>query len=226
VEKLRKFFVRQGITLSADAIMGAVSGNSVQAAPIALAKSVTAVAVAKGAAASGSTLTLVKGGLKIMAWIKAKTAIVVGVAAILTVGTTSIVFLKNPAPFFDLVIFSRTKELTSDVESQYASYAGSTPEQAARTFFEACGREDWVEVAKFWEPGTRYPLNDEAKNYLGGLQVVSLGKPFSAWMRGGEKYGGAFVPYKIRFKNGGVKRFHLQVRCDNPDKRWYVDGGL
>jgi len=226
VEKLRKFFVRQGITLSADAIMGAVSGNSVQAAPIALAKSVTAVAVAKGAAASGSTLTLVKGGLKIMAWIKAKTAIVVGVAAILTVGTTSIVFLKNPAPFFDLVIFSRTKELTSDVESQYASYAGSTPEQAARTFFEACGREDWVEVAKFWEPGTRYPLNDEAKNYLGGLQVVSLGKPFSAWMRGGEKYGGAFVPYKIRFKNGGVKRFHLQVRCDNPDKRRYVDGGL
>ena len=226
VEKLRKFFVRRGITLSADVITGAVSANSVQAAPVALAKSVTAVAVAKGAAASGSTFTLVKGAVKIMAWTKAKTVIVVGVAAILTVGTTGIVFLKDPAPFVDLVFFSHTKELTSDVEAQYASYAGSTPEQAARTFFEACGREDWAEVAKFWEPGTRYPLNDEAKNYLGGLQVVSLGKPFSAWMRGGEKYGGAFVPYKIRFKNGGVKRFHLQVRCDNPDKRWYVDGGF
>src|ERR1035441_6521932 len=74
--------------------------------------------------------------------------------------------------------------------------------------------------------GSRFPLNDEAKNYLGGLQVINLGKPFSAWTRGGGKFGGAFVPYKIQFKNGEVKRFHLQVRCDNPDKRWYVDGGL
>jgi hypothetical protein len=226
VEKLRKFFVSRGITLSAEAITGAISANAVQVAPVAFAKSLTAVAIAKGAAASGSTLTLVKGALKIMAWTKAKTVIVVGVAAIFTVGTTGIVFLKNPAPIVDLVFFSHTKELTSDVEAQYASYAGSTPEQAARTFFEACGREDWAEVAKFWEPGTRYPLNEEAKKYLGGLQLINLGKPFSAWTRGGGKYGGAFVPYKIRFKNGDVKKFHLQVRCDNPDKRWYVDGGL
>ncbi|MDR3377790.1 MAG: sigma-70 family RNA polymerase sigma factor [Verrucomicrobiae bacterium] len=226
VEKLRKFFVSRGITLPADAITGAIAANSVQVAPVALAKSVTAVAIAKGAAASGSTLTLVRGALKIMAWTKAKILIGVGIAAFLTVGTTSIVFLKNPAPFVDLALFSRTKELTSDVEAQYASYAGSTPEQAARTFFEACGREDWVEVAKFWEPGTRFPLDDKVKNYLGGLQIISLGTPFSAWVRGGGKVGGAFVPYKIRFKNGGVKRFHLQVRCDNPEKRWYVDGGL
>jgi hypothetical protein len=51
-------------------IAGAISANSVQAAPVALAKSVTAVAIAKGAAASGSTLTLIKGALKIMAWTK------------------------------------------------------------------------------------------------------------------------------------------------------------
>ena len=226
LEKLRRFFVKRGIDSTAATIAGAISANSVQAAPAGLEKTVSAVAAAKGAASSTSTLTLIKGALKLMAWTKAKTVIVVGVAAILTVGTTSIVFLKNPAPFIDLVVFSRTKELTSDVEAQYASYAGSTPEQAARTFFEACGREDWAEVAKFWEPGTRYPLNDEAKNYLGGLQVINLGKPFSAWTRGGGKFGGAFVPYKIQFKNGEVKRFHLQVRCDNPDKRWYVDGGL
>ena len=50
----------------------------------------TAVALAKGAAASGSTLTLIKGALKIMAWTKAKTAIVVGVGVLLAAGTTTI----------------------------------------------------------------------------------------------------------------------------------------
>jgi len=52
VEKLRKFFVKRGITLSATVIAGAISAHSVQAAPAALAKSVTSVAIAKGATAS------------------------------------------------------------------------------------------------------------------------------------------------------------------------------
>ena len=52
LEKLRKFFTKRGVTLSAAAIAGAVSANSVQAAPAALAKTISAVAVAKGAAAA------------------------------------------------------------------------------------------------------------------------------------------------------------------------------
>ena len=80
VEKLRNYFSKRGVTLTATIIAGTVSANSIQAAPAALAKTVTAVAIAKGAAASGSTLTIIKGALKIMAWTKAKTAIVVGVS--------------------------------------------------------------------------------------------------------------------------------------------------
>ena len=90
VERLRKFFTKRGVTLTAAAIAGAVSANSVQAAPTVVIKSVTAVALTKGAVVSGSTLTLVKGALKLMAWTKAKTAIVVGVATVLVVGTTAI----------------------------------------------------------------------------------------------------------------------------------------
>ena len=93
LEKLRKFFTKRGVSSTTAIIAGAISANSIQAAPVALAKSVTAVAIAKGAAASGSTLTLVKGALKIMAWTKAKTAAVVGAALILTTGT-SIVTIK------------------------------------------------------------------------------------------------------------------------------------
>jgi RNA polymerase sigma factor (sigma-70 family) len=87
LEKLRKVFAQRGVTLSGAAIAGAVSANSVQAAPVALVKTISAIAVAKGAAATTSTLTLVKGALKIMAWSKAKTTIVVGAIGIFAVGT-------------------------------------------------------------------------------------------------------------------------------------------
>src|ERR1035437_3691813 len=73
LEKLRKLFTKRGVSSTTAIIAGAISAKSVQAAPMALAKSVTAVAIAKGAAASGSTLTMIKGALKIMAWTKVKT---------------------------------------------------------------------------------------------------------------------------------------------------------
>jgi RNA polymerase sigma factor (sigma-70 family) len=98
VGRLRKFFAKRSVAHSAELITGAISANSVQAAPVALAKSVTAVALAKGAAASISTLTLIKGALKIMAWTKAKTAIVVSACVLLTAGTTTITIYNMGKP--------------------------------------------------------------------------------------------------------------------------------
>lgn len=51
IEKLRGFFSKRGVTLSATAIAGAVAANSVQAAPVGLAATITA------AAFSGTTIT-------------------------------------------------------------------------------------------------------------------------------------------------------------------------
>jgi RNA polymerase sigma factor (sigma-70 family) len=90
VEKLRAFFTRRGVVLSAAVLTGAISSHSIQPAPVALAKSVTTVAAAKGAAAGSSTLTLIKGALKIMAWSKAKTAIIAGAAILLVAGTATV----------------------------------------------------------------------------------------------------------------------------------------
>ena len=90
LEKLRAIFVKRGVTLTATVIAGAAAANSVQAAPAGLAVTVTAAA-AKGAAASGSTLTLIKGALKIMAWTKAKMAIVVSLGVLLAGGTAMLV---------------------------------------------------------------------------------------------------------------------------------------
>ena len=90
LEKLRKFFTKRGVVSTATIIAGAISANSVQAAPATLAKTVTAVALAKGAAASASTLTLIQGALKVMAWTKAKTVVVATVAVMLVAGTTEV----------------------------------------------------------------------------------------------------------------------------------------
>ena len=49
MEKLRKLFVKRGVTLSVAAIAGAVSANSVQAAHIGLATSVTVATSRTGA---------------------------------------------------------------------------------------------------------------------------------------------------------------------------------
>jgi RNA polymerase sigma factor (sigma-70 family) len=90
MEKLRQFFARRGIASTAAIIAGAISANSVQAAPAALAQTSVAVALGKCATASGSTSTLIKGTLKLMAWTQAKTAITAGVVALLGVGATMV----------------------------------------------------------------------------------------------------------------------------------------
>ena len=98
LEKLRKIFTKRGVRFDSPMIAGAVSANSVQAAPVGLAKTISAVAIAKGAAASASTLTLIKGALKIMAWTKAKTVIVAGMVALLAAGTATVVVKKVVHP--------------------------------------------------------------------------------------------------------------------------------
>jgi len=100
LEKLRTFFTKRGVDSTAATIAGTISANSVQAAPVALAKSVTAVAIAKGATASISTLTLIKGALKIMAWTKAKTAIVASACVLLVAGTATIGTISLCKSFF------------------------------------------------------------------------------------------------------------------------------
>ncbi len=133
VEKLRLFFIKRGVTVPAAIMTSAISANSVQAAPVALAKTVTAVAIAKGAAASGSTLTLIKGALKIMAWSKVKTAIVASVAVILATGTT-------------LTTLVQIKKHQQQKQKQVQSQAGFIP-LAAWSFKGYAAPEDTFQSA-------------------------------------------------------------------------------
>jgi RNA polymerase sigma factor (sigma-70 family) len=91
LEKLRNFFTKRGVVSTTAIIAGAISNHSVQAAPMSLAKTISTVALAKGAAASTSTLILAKGAVKLMAWSKTKTTLVGVAIALLGIGTTAIV---------------------------------------------------------------------------------------------------------------------------------------
>jgi hypothetical protein len=100
-------------------------------------------------------------------------------------------------------------------------------QQTARDFLEALGKKDWSAAAGFWPSyapkGKHFDdmFNDKIKNYMGGLEIVSLGTPYKE-----APYPGVFVPYEIRFQNGETKQFRLAVRQDRPGQPWYFDGGL
>jgi RNA polymerase sigma factor (sigma-70 family) len=93
LEKLRKFFLKRGLVLSATALAGAVAANSVQAAPTGLA--VTVAAGAKGALISAAVTTLVKQTMNTMTWLKLKLAAGAGVAALLAGGLATVAISQS-----------------------------------------------------------------------------------------------------------------------------------
>jgi len=127
LEKLRAFFTKRGLTLSATAIATAISAHSVQAAPVGLAASVTAATV-KGAAVTTSTLTLIETTLKLMAWTKLKTAVVVSAVALLAAGTAT-------------VTIRQAKAKAPDSSLSFAGYA--TPEASIQSMLWAGSRGDF-----------------------------------------------------------------------------------
>ena len=100
LEKLRNFFTKRGVRSTTVILAGAITANSVQSAPVGLAKAVTAVAIAKSVGASGTTLTLIKGALRITAWSKVKVATLSGITILLATGTAIVAInvLRTAAP--------------------------------------------------------------------------------------------------------------------------------
>ncbi len=139
LEKLRKYFTKRGVSSTTAIIADVISTNSIQAAPALLAKSVATVAVVKGSTALASTLTLVKGTMKIMTWIKIKFAISVGVATMLVGGVATVALsgeksgdgstasssafqlrlvLDSDSPESDKMIVSTTNRLSGEVSQE------------------------------------------------------------------------------------------------------------
>jgi RNA polymerase sigma factor (sigma-70 family) len=214
LEKLRIFFRKRGVDSTTTAIAATISANSILVAPEPLARIATAAALAKGATASVSTLTLIKGALKIMAWTNAKTAVVAVVATAAVIFTTQTAWhhFQNPAP--------RAAAKTQKLSSQQAADAT----QAASDFFNAISNGDWQTVGQYWPPNApngRH-LNDlftpKIKDYLTGMQVISLGTPY----RQGRLF---LVPYVVQWKDGSTQSNDLRL-AQARDGQWIWTGGF
>jgi RNA polymerase sigma factor (sigma-70 family) len=131
-EKLRAFFARRGVQVSTVTLLASLGTHAVQAAPADLAVRLAAGAALKGAAASGSSLTLIKTTLKFMAWTKAKTAIVFGTVLILAGGTAT------------MVMHHRTMAPAQPSPFTFAGYA--TPETSIQSYAWALGTGDLAKL--------------------------------------------------------------------------------
>ena len=187
LEKLRKFFTKRGLSFSAAVIAGAISANSVQAAPIGLATSVTLAAV-KGTTVTTSTLTLIQTTLKLMAWTKLKTAVVVGALAIMAAGTATVTIHRSTAA-------AKTSPFT------FAGYA--TPEAAIESMLWAGSIGDF----KKFQAGCTSEQIERFKNRMGGKSDDEIRRETIAWAN-------ALVGYKITQKeviSGDEVHLHISA---------------
>jgi RNA polymerase sigma factor (sigma-70 family) len=91
LDELSHFFRRRGFEVPM-AVGAPLFALSVHTAPSSLAASATSAGLAAHSAASTTTLTLIKGALKFMAWTKTKTAIITGVAILLAGGGGAVAY--------------------------------------------------------------------------------------------------------------------------------------
>jgi hypothetical protein len=71
-------------------------------------------------------------------------------------------------------------------------------------------------MAKFWPMSTTDEQFERMKEYLGGLEVVSIGEPFQK-----DSYPGWYVPYEIKLPPTDI---NVKVSNTNAAKRFVVNG--
>jgi RNA polymerase sigma factor (sigma-70 family) len=167
LERLRKFFAKRGLTFSATIIGTAVSANSVQAAPVGLATSVT-VAAMKGTAVTASTLTLIKTTLQIMAWTKLKSAAVIGTIALMAAGTATVVIHT---------VNAQTNNGKASAKSPFTFAGYATPEAAIESMLWAGNQGDFNKFKAACTPEQR----ERFENKMAGKSADQIRREAIAW---------------------------------------------
>lgn len=103
-----------------------------------------------------------------------------------------------------------------------------TPAAATQGIFDALSRGDFEKFfTNYGEPGVPKELydkmygNEQVKNALAGLTVVSIGEPTNSF--GPNMW---FVPTRIRTQDGSEQDVRLHIAQDPATQRWYFKGGL
>jgi len=202
LEKLRTLLAKRGIALTVTIIAGALSANSVRAVPVAVANSVTAVAVAKGATASGSTLILIKGALKIMAWTKAKMAVAVAAGVLLATGTTTAIVFRHEIAY-QFALAGGRRAIANHV-AEPLDLTGNYGQSAS--VFDS-GPEYWGTVPSGFQVFDHVPLQIEGLLYLWGARNAAGGATFPEQVVG--------IPVNRKFESLYIYQTALFPSSDN-----------
>jgi RNA polymerase sigma factor (sigma-70 family) len=223
LEKLRRVFLKRGVVSTTAGLAGKIAANSVQAAPVALAKSVAALAMAKGASAGGSTLTLVKGALKIMAWTKAKMAIVVGVGVLLAAGTTTILIEKRN----EATQYAIAREPWSDVGS-------ATPKAALESLAWALTHDKFdraQELIQWDEKGLAYAGSPALQHQVSLMAVLAPAlKEMESFtvlsIESTKQPNELIVKIERTFKNRAIVPFAVRAKLRRAGGQWRAVGNI
>jgi uncharacterized protein (TIGR03435 family) len=233
VGKLRDFFARRGVALSAVAIASALSASAVQAAPAGLAATISATAV-QGSAATASIIALVKGALKLMTYAKLKVATALS-AAVVTVTATAVAIEKLATQSgTETAVVVQADNAQTDAQPNLAqaqsSAAVNTTSDATGTFRDRiivqkttgpanANTSDWLNIDSrtlatlppdFFIRPTEFPAQSPA--------MVS-----SASSLNGQKLWGRAIPMKMLITAAyGVPPSRIQFSVPEPEQKFDV----
>lgn len=193
LDKLRRFFTKRGLTFSGAAIAGAIAANSVQAAPLGLATSVTVAAV-KGTTVTVSTLSLINTTMKLMAWTKLKTAALAGALALMAAGTTTVVIHT---------VNAQTNPGRAPAKSPFTFAGYATPEATVQSMLWAAGNGDLksVEAGETPEEWARF------KARMNGKSEEEIRRAGMAWAK-------AMIGYQVTQKEVmSADEIHLYIHA-------------
>jgi len=166
LEKLRRIFAKRGVVSTTAVIAGLISANSVQAAPIGLATTIAATAV-KGSVGAVSTLTLVKGTLKIMTYAKIKFAVSIAAAVLLTAGVVNVAVSSVTVP--------ADKTSAGEATTQETTYANEVMKSLADEDYQAFIADGDRGLKSIKESQFKALCVQRSPQLKGGYHVVFLG---------------------------------------------------
>ncbi|MGO8764293.1 MAG: RNA polymerase sigma factor [Limisphaerales bacterium] len=194
-----------------------------QAFTMSIVAALPALAAATNSATVGATAA--KGGtaIKILFMTKTTQAIIVAAvtATVILTTQTAVHHFQNPPGGHSV---ERLNAIVNRIAPEpLTPERAAQAKQTAQDFFDAMGKGDWKKLDALCPPG--FPMStemdDQQKSMCDGLEVISLGDPYTK-----PGYPQVWVPYEIKFKSGDTKKYNLAVRQDNPEHKWYFDGGF
>jgi hypothetical protein len=118
-------------------------------------------------------------------------------------------------PIMEEVKWSEAPEILPDNDT----YAKMSPEETVGAFLDAYSRQDWDKMRKF-APNS---FVEELKGDFGNTAE----NPPSFEIKGKALWSAEQSAYLVKCRiEGGVKKWNLAIRNDNPANRYMFDGGI